>query len=814
MTLFLLPIFRGLRLLALLLIVFGGAGKDAHAGSALCASRVAVFFEPGFPFYGVPLEISPPRLVKRLREAGIAAELVGEAALADPSRFNARTFSVLVLPCGNTYPERAFASLKAFHQGGGGFVLSGVAFTHPVSRNAQGTWVDRGHSNEAARFGENGLGVGGFTDSGKDLRPFLTGDPLQLGFLPLNWSLLGHTQRLDPRTLPPGDAVRPILGAAENPVLALIVHRAAPYAGAVDFWLARAPEGDLEGWGTEQLLLRGAVGSLRHKNLLTETQAKAAFARFARLPKPPVYANLVLPAAPRPAPALRTKPLPPARHLEAIEVRGCTFEERVLLLSLQGLVNRTLPRLYLIFNDSDRFWLQEMQRQGDTDAPVTAADPMSVIEHYRSEVRGAVLSDPKVSLSPCIAACLAGADRLLMATPELAQKFHLPVRADLRGKFRDNPAALRFLRTRLLPRLNPLLLCCLDPALFDSGALDQIIAARGIVFWITGTKAQHLPGANQPGEIAEIKALLSKLPLGGVVRGFWWHGDDIGLNEGAGVSLASRFGKMTVVSDYVANFSVFSGVSKPTLRQKPSPPLPPLDPAKIYYSFTMSDGDNLCTWRDYFRTYFDDPLHGTIPIGWGMGPTLRDYAPVWARWYYEHAAPNDEFLCDVSGAGYIYGPDWGASLKDRDGAFADFYHRTAEAMKRMEMHTLRLMNVEASDIAKAAKLLPEVRFLMPDYGNPGDKSYAQLTYRLPGDQIVFRAVTGADGGAEKLAEQIRQRVGTARPAFLNVFIWNWGSKLSDLKRIQELLGSDYTAVTPSQLNALYRRAHPSEEAKP
>ena len=44
---------------------------------------------------------------------------------------------------------------------------------------------------------------------------------------------------------------------------------------------------------------------------------------------------------------------------------------------------------------------------------------------------------------------------------------------------------------------------------------------------------------------------------------------------------------------------------------------------------------------------------------------------------------------------------------------------------------------------------------------------------------------------------------TSRPAFLNAFIWNWGSTLGDLKKTLEILGPDYVAVTPSQLHALY-----------
>ncbi len=803
------PIARRLVFLALLLFTPVAVSRASIPVRGLPrTARVAVFFEPGFPYYGVSPQTSPRDIVRRLRENGVDAEVLGEDALSDPTRFNAHAFAALVLPYGNTYPAKAFASIRAFHQAGGALILSGIPFTHPVGRNSAGPWTDLGHRGEPALFGPNGVGVGGFTGPGTDTAPGVApGDPLGLAALGLDWSSAARSQRLDPDTLPAGDVVIPALGAKQRPVVAILLHRTPPFAGAVDVWTHAGPAGDLEAWATEQLLLRGTLAALEHKGLLGPAQRRAAFARFARLPKPPVYANLVLPAPPRPYPTFQPKMPVPARHLYVADVRHLTPDERILLLSLQGLVNRTQPRIYLVFQEDDRFWLDEMRRQGDTDDPIPVTDPLSLVERFRSAARGAVVADPKVYLSPCVAACLAGADNLLMATPELARRLRLPIKADLRGKFKGDADALRYIHRNLLPRLNPYLACCLDPAIFHTGALDQIIAAKGAVFWITGTRAQNLPGAEGPQETAEVKAMLAALPEGAVVRGFWWHGEDMGINEGPGVSLASRFGKVTVVSDYVANFSVFSGVQQDTLRQKPQAPPPPLDHTRVYLSFTMSDGDNLCTWRNYFRNYFEDPLHGTIPVGWGLGPTLIDCAPTWARWYYNHATPNDEFLCDVSGVGYIYGPDWATALKDRGGAFADFYRWTEQYMARLDMHTIRLMNVSAPDIARAARLMPSVRFLMPDYGSPGGIPYSALTYDLPGGQTVFRAITGADSGPEKLADQIRQRVGNTRPAFVNAFIWNWGSKLSDLKRILELLGPQYVAVTPSQLHALYRQAH-------
>ena len=189
-----------------------------------------------------------------------------------------------------------------------------------------------------------------------------------------------------------------------------------------------------------------------------------------------------------------------------------------------------------------------------------------------------------------------------------------------------------------------------------------------------------------------------------------------------------------------------------------------------------------------------------------MGRELLISRPVWAKWYYDAATPNDEFICDVSGAAYIYPPDWGVSLKDRAAAQRQFYGLTEEYMRRMDMKTVRLMNVDASSIAQVGSLLPHIDFLMPDYGHAGGEKYAELTYTLPTGQPVFRAITNGSG-PENFAAQIRKRAGSARPAFVNVFVWNWGSSLSDLKKTIELLGPDYVAVLPSQLNTLYRAAH-------
>jgi len=793
------------RVAILLAFVLLALTSGASRGAA--SPHVAVFSQTGFPFYG-PLEQTSPEAVARdLVQAGLRADLLDAAALADPARFNARNYDAVVLPYGNTYPQAAFANLKAFHEAGGCLVLSGVPFTHAVVQNGKGKWEDQGHDSAPALFGPEGIGVGGFRQGSPGEVHIAPGDPLGLTSLGLDWGQGETAQTLDTATLPPTDRVVPLLTAGGQPMAALVVHL--NDAGAVDVWTTTSVSGNdlVQTYGIEQLLARGTLAALARTGKLTPVQKTRGLRLLDQQPRPRIYTNVTLPSPPRPYPTLQPKMSPPARHLYVADVRPLDRDSKLLLFSLQGLVNRKQPRLFLISDDSDPFWLDTMQKQGHTDAPIPVADPISLLQTFRSAYKGVVLPDPKIYVSPNVAVNIAGADDLLLATPALAARLNLPIKADLRGKFRDDADAMRYVRTELLPRLNPYLGAVLGPRILGA-QLDDIIAAKGVCFWVTGPMEQEQPGANMTAETVELEALLAQMPLGTIIRGYPWAGDGFGLGERPGVALFSRFGKMLTASDYVSNFSVMSGVPLTHLAQKPQPPASKLDPTKIYLALTFSDGDNLSLWRTAAREKFSDPLHGTFPAGYGLGPTLMDVAPPMLEWYYAHMAPTDEFVCDVSGAGYIYPPLWGQTLKDPVAAYRRFYTDwTQEYMRRTDMKGLRVMNITnatAGDIAKVGAATPLVAFQMPDYGYAGE-DYAHMTYALPSGQPIFRAGTYGPE-AKALADEVRAHVGAARPAFVNVFVFFWGSSFSKLKQMLNLLGPEYVPVTPSQLNMLYREA--------
>ena len=54
-------------------------------------------------------------------------------------------------------------------------------------------------------------------------------------------------------------------------------------------------------------------------------------------------------------------------------------------------------------------------------------------------------------------------------------------------------------------------------------------------------------------------------------------------------------------------------------------------------------------------------------------------------------------------------------------------------------------------------------------------------------------------------DEIKRLTPTQRPAFLHVFIWNWGADLSLLPEAMKRLGDGYQAVLPEQLSGLARQ---------
>ena len=333
----------------------------------------------------------------------------------------------------------------------------------------------------------------------------------------------------------------------------------------------------------------------------------------------------------------------PADTLEYLDLEKSHEDERNLLTSLAGLVNRVQPRIYTISGNPDEGKLTWLKNAALAYRKV--ADPYSLIVKYRGSAKGLVITDPQQPATLNLATTIAGLEDLLVVSPSLAVKlnaapYNLPTRQDLRGQFRSSLQVYQTLYRKYWPRATHRLLVGLDPA--TSGFLrDYAVATRAAVVWLN---------ARDPIENGLLRLFLRDLPASAPYLGWFPYAE--GGGEQVGVDQLSSFGLVAVASNYSENLTVFGGQNR-TIQVRPAPTKPALE-NKIYLTLMISEGDNIQYDQHYLRKLWDDPKRGKIPIGWTISPLLRDAAPALLNYYYASASDNDTLISGPSGAGYAY----------------------------------------------------------------------------------------------------------------------------------------------------------------
>lgn len=198
---------------------------------------------------------------------------------------------------------------------------------------------------------------------------------------------------------------------------------------------------------------------INRRNFLEAAGVAAALSPFAaadgQSPETGVYGGLSWPAGR----ALPSFPAP--RHLDAAAIESLSGDRQVLLTTLQGIINRREPRIYLLIagDNTDQVWLDTSK------VPYTkVSDPLSLVTKYREEIQGAIVYDPGVPDTINVATSLAGLQNAVIATADLAAQYKLPIVEDLRGRFNNKFDAYNWLVNTYWPSLNHRLLTGISPA--------------------------------------------------------------------------------------------------------------------------------------------------------------------------------------------------------------------------------------------------------------------------------------------------------------------------------------------------------------
>ncbi|MBM3501397.1 MAG: hypothetical protein FJX74_22310, partial [Armatimonadetes bacterium] len=693
-------------------VLFWGACQVGCAPAA-DAPVVAVFHERGFPYFGANQAVSPRAVAELLRECGLEARLMDAdalraGALDDPA------VRCLVWCYGNTFPREAGDAITAFHRRGGGLVATGAPFTHPCRREATAgrvVWRDEGHEDHGQhdRVGMGQVGgsvpVGTARFSQPPEAPFrLVG--MRAGEGPLAYRVpagMGVVFFPGRAALAEEDELIGIVGVSDGaqprgfPVAA-VKHRCARFGGAVDVWAGTQwltdPRNPGEVLLLRQLLARSTLYALSESAALADEEARQAEGRLAEWVK-----QATLP--PRPPAASRSREsrrlfagspqVSPDDEVVVHDVSGDDEATRTALACLQGLVNCERPRLYLVYTPHDEQWLQWYQERGYVGARVRrVGSAAEVVDLFRRAVTGAILVDDR---HRNIGTMLASLRRAVVCTEQQAAAWNLPVIADRRGRWDTDAEAYRWAFEELWPQMRHDVLCHGHPERSPQQT-DYLVAHRVFTFFVSGAVDGADEGKDPVAETLLAEDVLSAAEPHSPVMGWWaWNDPPEGIGEYWGMTLASRYAKLTIGTEFMTNMSFHSGVPVPERLDQPQIdrlPLPDLDPTKVYVAIGVLDsGNDPWYWLRPQREVWEAPGRGETPTGWIIGTALLDLAPGIVEWYYAHLTERDELICGLSGLGYMNAPDYGRACGDRDAVLDGYLGLTQEYLDRLDLRTVQ-----------------------------------------------------------------------------------------------------------------------------
>ncbi len=506
----------------------------------------------------------------------------------------------------------------------------------------------------------------------------------------------------------------------------------------------------------------------------------------------------------------------PAENVYVFDAFGVDQRTKTLLNTAQGMINRDQPKLYLILQKPsataaemekthikhDLNWLKWLKQNDYIKRTTELSSPAQVLETF--DVKDVVLVDDDLPVGLNIATMAAAVNNAAVAYPEHVEKFGLNVILDMRGRFNSNLDAYRWAFENLWPKMNKTAIACLAPKPELSHMRDYLVAKKIFTVWPTGPVDGDNKYSDPPAEKEYTAQMLSQMPVNIPVIGYPWAGKGVGIGEGDGVKLFSKYAKFLVPMDWKANLSLWTGLeAKLDKFENVEPRKMHLENDRAYITLIISDGDNLNTWYDYFPEYWQSSHRGRIPIGWAMGPALLDVQPPLLDYYYSTLTHTDSIGVAVSGIGYMYPSHYAQAWPgQRQPIVKQFMNLTERYMQKLDMHWIWIFDKPDETpeyLIDYTRYIDNLNALFPGYGS--DVDYNKANYLLNGIPVFHAVNRGRD--PEKLLGEIIESTPKKAPAFMYVFLHNWSFTSDDIANVMNQLPEKYKLVRPEQLTDLY-----------
>ncbi|MDO9086817.1 MAG: GxGYxYP family putative glycoside hydrolase [Anaerolineaceae bacterium] len=404
--------------------------------------------------------------------------------------------------------------------------------------------------------------------------------------------------------------------------------------------------------------------------------------------------------------------------ITVLDVNKFSYAERVCAATLQGLVNRISPSIYLdygVYDDptarrtnenflDDEIWYAKYrdllgnqdQRnldyyQNKYDLIISSVSDLNeLISQHIDSIAGLIIWDEDFPDTANIALMMAAQENLLPVTNSIIDQLSsikLDIKHDLRKRWPDRISLYRWAYENLFTECKPGYLACIEPGWGRAEFLDYVVQHKIFVYSLSSTTGRL---GNQlllllvfgPPRLREF---LFALSLDKLVRKFalFWMGlrsQEVKLSNRVQHSVKAKpyptiFGWHTCRDDELAfmlqlssnglrlvpahlagNFSFHSKLPSSGIQQMQPSSQVLLDPQGIYLTFTLSDGDQLMMMHTGELGNWYSPQRGSVPFNWETQPLLNEIAPALFEKYISTATEKDCLIAGPSGAGYIVPP--------------------------------------------------------------------------------------------------------------------------------------------------------------
>lgn len=350
----------------------------------------------------------------------------------------------------------------------------------------------------------------------------------------------------------------------------------------------------------------------------------------------------------------------PAETLDSIWIGHLNADEQIAFSALQGLVNKTQPRIHLLeFETGKGNWINESTVNFVNRNTYNADTKYQLIAKYASELDGVVLySTANSTHYRNLASTVAGLRNAIPVTAEVytnmtAAGIDLPVVVDLTTLTYTSEADIyNHLYDNYWAECNRRLIVSVYPGDILTYVRDVATATGSAVVYLDCTDS------TQQGIYEKFLKDMADDPSTSIALG--WY-----TTERSGITTATKYGIGTVPADFYMSGTTFGGTDHTI--QVPSVPTKNAVENKVYIAYYVSDGDNIQYVQGYMKELWDQSANdrGYVPINWTTSPALVDIGPGILNYYYTTATDKDCFVCGPSGIGYAMPyntyPETGAS---------------------------------------------------------------------------------------------------------------------------------------------------------